>query len=144
MSLLIMFGLLATLIVIYKKITKTKGFSVWTRLPFSIYIGWVSVATIVNTGVFLVSHNWNGWGLSDVTWTVIMLIVGTVLAFYFTSRNRDIFYSLVFVWAFIGIAVKRTELKDVWLSALLVAGVLAVHVLYRLFTRNFSYKQRTQ
>ncbi|MDN4524388.1 tryptophan-rich sensory protein [Fictibacillus fluitans] len=145
LSLLIMFGLLSTLIVIYKKITETKETSAFIRIPFSIYIGWVSVATIVNTGVFLVSHNWNGWGLSHVTWTVIMLIVGTVLAFYFTSKNKDIFYSLVFVWAFIGIAIKRAELQDIWLSALLVAGVLAIHVIYRLlFNKTTSYNQRTQ
>lgn len=65
------------------------------------------------------------------------------IAFYFTARNRDVFYSFVFVWAFIGIAVKRTELQDIWLSALLVAGVLAIHVLCRLFSGNFSCKQRT-
>lgn len=142
LSLIIMIGLLATLIVMYRKITDSKDYSFFVRLPISIYIGWVSVATIVNTGVLLVTINWNGWGISDITWTVIMLIVGAALAFYFTSRNGDIFYSLVFIWAFIGIAVKQADIEDIKISAFIVAAMLAIHVVFRIFQKRQPYKHR--
>ncbi|MED2973904.1 hypothetical protein P4361_16885 [Fictibacillus sp. B-59209] len=53
-----------------------------------------------------------------------MLIVGAAFAFYF-KRETETFFFLEFVWTFIGIAVKQTDLQDIKLAALLVAGVLA-------------------
>jgi FtsH-binding integral membrane protein len=52
---------------------------------------------------------WDGFGLSNVTWTIIMLIIATLLAIWFNLANRDCVYPLVFVWAFIGIGVKNME-----------------------------------
>lgn len=104
----VMLSLLLTLIALYKKVQVSDP-GLFDRLPFSIYLGWISVATIANISYVLTYLKWDGFGLSDVTWTIIMLVVATLLAIWFNMANRDRVYPLVFVWAFIGIGVKNME-----------------------------------
>ncbi len=77
------------------------------RLPFSIYLGWVTVATIANATSLLDYLQWGGWGISPETWTVIMLVVATGITAAVTFTRGDIAYGLVIVWAFAGIGVKH-------------------------------------
>ncbi|MGD6830841.1 tryptophan-rich sensory protein [Sutcliffiella halmapala] len=104
----IMLSLLLTLMALYKKVQVSDP-GLFDRLPFSIYLGWISVATIANISYVLTNLEWDGFGLSNVTWTIIMLVVATLLAIWFNMANRDRVYPLVFVWAFIGIGVKNME-----------------------------------
>ena len=96
------------------------------RIPFSIYLGWASVATIANISTALYDLGWNGWGLSAVTWTVIMLIVGALLALIALITRRDAVFSLVFVWAFAGIAVKHSGTPTVLYTGAVLAGLIFV------------------
>lgn len=79
------------------------------KAPFSIYFGWVTVATIANIVTYLVSVNWNGWGLSESTWMVLVLLVGTLIGIWRTLKDKNIFYGLVFLWAYFGIWIKHTS-----------------------------------
>jgi len=56
-----------------RKVSLTDKEYLFIRLPFSIYFGWITVATIANATVYLVSIGWNGFGLDPVWWTVIIL-----------------------------------------------------------------------
>ncbi|HEY9846583.1 MAG TPA: hypothetical protein V6D03_10335, partial [Candidatus Caenarcaniphilales bacterium] len=76
-------------------------------VPFSIYLGWISVATIVNVASALYSSGWNGWGMSAEGWTVIMLIVGAVVAATVAIQQADIAFTLVFIWAYVAIALRQ-------------------------------------
>ncbi|PRD45520.1 TspO/MBR family protein [Sphingobacterium haloxyli] len=73
--------------------------------PFALYAGWISVALIANTAAWLTKINWDGWGISAVTWTIIMIAVaGLVNIFMIVTRNlRE--YGLVGIWALIAISV---------------------------------------
>lgn len=73
------------------------------RLPFSVYFGWITVATIANITAYFVSIDWNGFGLSDQTWTVIILLVGTVIGIATLLKNWVASYGFVLVWAYVGI-----------------------------------------
>src|SRR6056297_2949759 len=111
-NLVIMILLLISLIMVYQKlaigkINENKKIKIIVHMPFSIYLGWISVATIANFSAFFVSINWNGFGLSETFWTVLVLAVAILLGIIFTIRNKDIFYALVVIWAFIGILSKR-------------------------------------
>lgn len=75
------------------------------RLPFSIYLGWISVALMVNISYVLKYYEWNGFGIAEQTWAQILLLLATVLAAYNQVRNRDTLFTIVIIWAFIGIAV---------------------------------------
>ncbi|QHE63635.1 tryptophan-rich sensory protein [Rossellomorea vietnamensis] len=105
-SVFVMLGLLLTLIALYKRV-KSTGPSLLDSAPFSIYLGWISIATIVNITYYLTDIGWNGFGISELVWAYLGLIVATVLAFWFRITQHDLLYPLVFVWAFIGIGVKN-------------------------------------
>lgn len=79
------------------------------KAPFSIYFGWITVATIAAITTFLVSVSWNGFGISESLWTMAVLIVGAAigLARMFSDNNKT--YGLVFVWAYLGIYIKHTS-----------------------------------
>lgn len=112
LSLIIMLGLLITLIKI-ADICRTSALSQkerWlVRLPFSVYFGWITVATIANIAVFLVSINWNGFGISEVIWTSIVLVVGAIIGILRMLKDRVPAYGLVLVWAYIAILFKHSS-----------------------------------
>ncbi|MED1204645.1 TspO/MBR family protein [Heyndrickxia acidicola] len=119
---LVIIGLLVTLAAIYRRINRI-GDTFWGRVPYSVYLGWVSVATIANLSYTLAYLRLLILGTPDVIWTLLMLLVGAVIAIQFRYRNQDWVYPLVFVWAYIGIFV-----KDLHSSAIVAytAMVLAV------------------
>jgi hypothetical protein len=136
-SLVAMFALLASLIAIYLRLgigkAEVSTAEKWlVHVPFSIYLGWVTVATIANVTSVLDYAGWNGWGLSEATWAVIMLTVGVVVAWAMALTRGDVAYLLVLIWAFTGIAVKHAGTALVapaaWAAAALVAVALVVGV----------------
>ncbi|MGO4442579.1 hypothetical protein AB4Z42_04410 [Mycobacterium sp. 2YAF39] len=76
-------------------------------VPFSVYFGWTTVATVANVTVFLVSLNWGGFGLGDATWTVVILLVTMATGTATMVRNHDVVYGVVLVWAYTAILVKH-------------------------------------
>lgn len=80
-------------------------------VPFSVYFGWITVATIANITVWLVSTGWNGFGIPDQTWTIIILLVGAVIGTVTTLKNKSIPYGLVLIWAYLGILLKHTSVS---------------------------------
>lgn len=112
LSMLLMIVILGCLIVINRSIAPerlTGREKLFIRLPFSVYFGWITVATIANATVLLVSLGWDGFGLSEATWTVIMLSVGMLIGVATLLKNRDIAYGIVLVWAYGGIWQKHTS-----------------------------------
>lgn len=83
------------------------------RAPFSVYFGWICVATVANISAFLISLGWRGSGFSEEIWTVLTLIVAAAIGLAATTVNRDVAYGLVFVWAFFGIRSKHVAV-DGW------------------------------
>ena len=73
------------------------------RAPISLYLGWISVATIANISGALVGAKWDGLGIEPSIWSIAVLTVGAALGIIAMVRNRDYIYAGVFVWAFIGI-----------------------------------------
>ncbi|MBC7960560.1 MAG: tryptophan-rich sensory protein [Vallitaleaceae bacterium] len=113
LSVCFMVVLLVSLIQIYLslniqyKYKKIKAYKYGVLIPISVYLGWISIATIANITVYLVSRNWQGFGLSDVLWTVIVIVVGISLGMIAIFSREDIFYALVIDWALLGIFLKR-------------------------------------
>lgn len=100
------------------------------NLPFSIYLGWIKVATIANASQFLYFINWDGFGISAEIWTLIMLAAALVISAMVSFTRKDVGYTLVLVWALIGIAIKQSVIPIVanaaWISAAVVAVVLVI------------------
>lgn len=102
------------------------------HFPISIYFAWISVATIVNFALTLYKFNWSGWGLSPLTWTVIMLAIATILAIAANLIREDTTFLLVVLWALIAIAVRHVDN----LIIVTIAGGLAIVLLILLFFRT--------
>ncbi len=99
------------------------------RIPFSVYFGWVTVATILNVAVYLKSTDFNLMGLDEQTWAVAILIVGLLVGAIVFNRYRSVAYILVFAWAYAAIAVEQEGVDRIPLIAgagVIVAIVLAI------------------
>ena len=110
LSVLIMATLLILLIKISdllraKQLKTLEKISIWA--PFSIYFGWITVATIANITVFLVSIGWNGFGIADFVWTSIILLIGATIGILRMRKDKNIAYGLVLVWAYSWILFKH-------------------------------------
>ncbi|WP_324825951.1 tryptophan-rich sensory protein [Sinanaerobacter sp. ZZT-01] len=77
------------------------------RLPFSIYFGWITVATIANVATLLVYLKWDGFGISEVIWTVIAVSLGAIIGILTMLLYRDMAYGFAVIWGFIGILIKQ-------------------------------------
>ncbi len=135
LTLVAMVALLLSLIGVYLRLeigrTRVPAAERWlARVPFSIYLGWITVATVANATSLLDYLGWSGWGVSPEAWTVIMLVVGAGIASAVGLTRGDVAYMLVIVWAFAGIAVKHAATPVVataaWVTAALVVVMLVV------------------
>jgi len=136
LTLIAMLTILVSLISLYRQFDKTDSpltpSEVWlVKIPFSIYLGWISVATISNISQVLFFTGWNGFGLSPEIWTVTMLAVAAALGILMLLRERDFAYSAVLIWAFIGIAAKQADNPIIVYSAWTAAGLI---ILWSLIT----------
>ncbi len=144
-SVLIMASLLFFLIKI-ADILRTEQFTWLEKLfisaPFSIYFGWITVATIANITVFLVSINWNGFGIADYIWTSIILLIGALIGILRMHRDRNIAYGLVLVWAYLGILLKHTSADgfDGQYQSIITTVVMCM-VLFVFFIGRVVYKK---
>lgn len=97
------------------------------NIPFQIYAGWMSVALIAAVSSWLKKIEWNGLGLSEVNWTIIMISIAVVVHLYMTWKKNAPIFALVAVWALVAIAVSnQTESAAVYTFALVAAAVLFV------------------
>jgi benzodiazapine receptor len=140
LTLVAMLALLALLILIYLRLEigriRVAPAETWlVRIPFSIYLGWITVATIANVTSLLDYLNWGGWGISPETWAVIILVVGTGIATAVSLTRGDVAYMLVIAWAFAGIAIKHAAtpivMASAWAMTAVVAVMLVIGVLLR-------------
>lgn len=79
------------------------------RLPFSIYFGWISVATCANLTVLLKSLGFDTLGAPGLVWTVALLAATLIVTVLVIVRTRDFAYGLVIIWAYSGILLKHTS-----------------------------------
>jgi hypothetical protein len=134
LSLIAMLALLACLILAYVRLEvghagASQGERNFVHVPFSVYLGWITVATIANVTALLVSLGWNGFGIADQWWAVALIAIGVVLAIVALATRHDIFYALVIVWALAGIALKRYLTTDPAGQPVLIAALAGIAIL---------------
>lgn len=110
LSVLLMLVILISLIYINLELNRNRMTTmdrILVRLPFSVYFGWITVATIANVTVLLVGWGWSGFGLSQPVWTVIAIGLGLIIGMTTAYRQKDAAYALVIMWAYAGILNKH-------------------------------------
>ncbi len=141
LTLLAMFLLLAALIVIYVRLGVGRGsvsrLETWAaRVPFSIYLGWITVASIANVSAVLDYLRWNQWGFSDGTWMLGILVVVILLSATMNFTRRDIAYAIVILWALAGIGVKFPQHGIVTIAIWTSFGLVALTLLLALLRQT--------
>jgi hypothetical protein len=123
-------------------ISRTWRSKLFTQFPLSIYLGWITVATIANASIYLQSIGWSGWGIPPATWTIIMIGITLIIALTVVVGRRNLVFGLVIIWALYGIIKARKAEESVaniniinitWLCI----GLLAVACLFRLLRNLF-------
>jgi len=140
LSVLVMLGLLGLLIASYLRLdvgrTPVGNAEKWcVDVPFSTYLGWISVAAIANVTDWLYFVNWNGFGIAPEIWAVIMLLVASLVGVMMALTRRDSAYLFVFAWSFAGIAVKQAATPMVayaaWAAAVVALGLAVYSIVAR-------------
>jgi hypothetical protein len=96
------------------------------HLPFSVYLGWITVATIANISAALVSIGQTQLILGGTTWAVLVLIVATLITGMVLWTRGDLAYAAVLIWALVGIYVKHADLVTVAYASLICAGIIII------------------
>ncbi len=147
LSVLVMLGLLVTLIRMHMAIRKNPTGLTWndryiTFPVFSIYLGWISVATIANITAWTVSIGWGGWGISQIDWTIIMVIVATLLGTVIYTRYRDVFFNLIIIWALYGIMSKRMLVGEVEFASIITTTQICMAFIVGLISSQYLIKRK--
>ncbi|MHA2331845.1 MAG: hypothetical protein ACXAEU_07445 [Candidatus Hodarchaeales archaeon] len=109
------------------------------HLLFSVYLGWITVATVANVTALLVTLNWDAFGISEVIWTSIVLITVLIITVLMIITKKDYVYSFVIIWAAAGITVRQWNVvPEVAIVALLVALIIGIG----LVTMKLDLKER--
>jgi hypothetical protein len=141
LSVLVMLVLLGLLIASYLRLnvnhSSVARSEYWcVDVLFSVYLGWITVATVANITDWLYWVGWDGFDIAAQTWAVIMLAVASLLGLAMALRRRDVGYLAVLVWAFVGIAVKQTSAPTVVLSAWIAAAFMLGLAFFSLIRRR--------
>ncbi len=141
-TLLIMLALLVTLLFIYLLLNIGKvrfsNLEKWlVSIPFSTYLGWITVATIANATALFSYWGWDGGFLSAQSWTLVLLAAGVIIAALMAFTRSDIAYLLVLAWAFAGISVRWADMAVLNVAGYAAAAlVLILLVVSRLLKRT--------
>lgn len=140
-TLLAMFLLLTTLIITYlrlgigrQKVSKAETWAV--RVPFSIYLGWITVATVANVTSVLDFIKWDRFGLAPETWMVIMLAVVLIITLLMIFTRRDAAFTTVILWALAGIGLKFPAIPAVTTPTWITFGLVVLSLAIMLFRGN--------
>ena len=142
-SVVVMFALLATLSTIYLRLGIGKSSAVRTEklcvhLPFSVYLGWISIATIANISVALTAASWDRFGIEAATWAVIIIGVAVVLSLIMLATRRDVAFNLVVVWALLGILVNQSWKDSVVLASEVAIVIVLVAIVVTVLVSKFK------
>jgi len=145
LSVILMFLLLATLIFIYLRLDIGKSNVSTTEklavhLPFSVYLGWITVASIANVAVTLVSVNWDGFGLDSLVWSTLVIIVALFITLIVLATRKDVAYTLVIIWALVGISVKQSENQTIVMLTQMSAVIIAITLVAVIFLVTIKRK----
>lgn len=109
------------------------------EFPLSLYLGWISVASIIQLAVLFIT--W-GWISGQDAGSVVMQCVAILLGLAMAIRNRDVAFNGVLCWALLAIGSKQTGSVSTCAYVLgIFAGVVALATfVWRMVTWNQAFR----
>lgn len=148
LSLLFMVALLITLVAIYLRLKigrRHPGMSIADKalvhFPFSLYLGWITVATIANVASVTAYWGWDGFGIAGPTWSAIMMLVAAAVAGILLFNRRNLAYAGVLIWALFGIRAAYPDVPLIANTAVIAAVLIALFALVGYLRTRRSQEQ---
>lgn len=142
LSTIFIFLMLVNLILINKKLYNNKKEIKYklTSLAFGIYAGWLTIASFVNMLAFLVSINWDGFGISQTIWAPIILLVTIIISILVNMKLNNSVYLLPIAWAIFGIIMKinKSDNQMIYGPYIIPLGIIGIIILVLLSTIQFK------
>jgi hypothetical protein len=144
LSVLIMIVLLFSLLMVIKNTRmeldyhpfKNYVFIFW---PFALYAGWITVALVADIAAWLTKVGWDGWGLSEITWTIIMIVVAGLINIFMVWQRNLREYALVGIWALIAIAVSNeNKVQSILYTCYILCAIILVSIIMSGFKNRHS------
>ncbi len=146
-SVVFMVALLISLISIYARLqigrpqpTLPVATQLLVHFPFSLYLGWITVATIANVASVANYLGWGALGIAENTWTAVMIAVAVVVVGLMLFNRRNLPYAGVLVWALFGIRAAQLEVPLIANTAV-AAAILIVLLAFLGYWRTRSQRQ---
>jgi translocator protein len=131
-SIILILGFLITLEEIERRLRKDKEATMkekaFVRLPFSVYFGWVTVATFANIAAAFSQAGWVKWVPADASVGIGFLAVLLAVVLAVVVARRDVAVGLVAVWALVGVAVNQSAVPGIVATAYAGAAIAAIAV----------------
>jgi hypothetical protein len=143
LSVVLMFLLFASLLMVYLRLGVGKASVSWherlaVQVPFSVYLGWITIASIANVAAALVSVGWDGFGIGAETWGILVVMVALLITTLVVLTRRDAAYGLVIIWALVGISASQSGNQNVTLAVQVSAAIVAVAVVASVLLAKFK------
>ncbi|HAF07626.1 MAG: Uncharacterized protein XD76_1221 [candidate division TA06 bacterium 32_111] len=149
LSVFVMILLLSSLIILYGRLRiGEKDFNeniLFVQTPISVYLGWISIATVANIASYLKYSGNNIFNNNQILWTNATILLTLLLGIIIVLKKNDLFYVLVFLWAYIGIILKQSLLSYVGSKSIIVVTIISIVVLiiFTVFSEVKSFKNKT-
>lgn len=138
LSFAVMLVILVTLIIIFRRLralpapTRAEFFAV--DGVFSLYLGWITAATLLNFGAVCFDRQWYPFGLAMDQWALVSVCAATAIYVWMGGATRDIVYCAVFVWAGYGVWSGTEAITEpVRLAAISGVAAVALVMVWALF-----------
>ncbi|KON33261.1 MAG: hypothetical protein AC479_05205 [miscellaneous Crenarchaeota group-6 archaeon AD8-1] len=143
LSVVVMFLLLLSLILIYTAlgIGKTKvdlPEKLFVHVPFSVYLGWITIASIANVASALVKLEWDAFGINPEIWAILIIIIALAITMLVLITRKDIAYSLVIIWALIGIAYGQNSTQNIAILAQAFSLIILIAMVVLVLIKRFK------
>lgn len=141
--LVLLIAFISLLIILVKalKYNSTISQKWFINFPFQIYAGWVSVALIAAVSAWLTKIQWSAFEISEEKWTIVMIVIATMIHLLMTFKKNAPVFALVAVWALIAIAVANKEVSlSIYNSALVAAGIIFISSCLKIYQERSAAK----
>lgn len=103
------------------------------NLPFTLYAGWISVAIVANIAALLTKLRWDAFGISPITWTIVMVVIGGIINVFMVTQRNMRAYGLVGIWALMAIAAnQQTDGQSIVYACYAVATIILISIIINL------------
>jgi len=148
LSVFIIIALLVTLAFLFMQTDSIKPTGIIQHIalktPFSIYLGWISVAVIANISTYLVSIKWNAFYISEDIWAMLLIIIAAILALLMLLNRKNASYALVVIWALSGIILKRNNSTPLHQDIITVSYFCTGIIFLLIITQTFFTKKKSK